>query len=164
MWTVLGGLASFVMKEVASWAERRDKLKAAELDVELAEARSRAELAIYKLKSDIEWDLKWADASSRSWRPEFILILWSLPTVCLFIPGLRGYVMDGFEFLKLFDPNAPTVFMSGWAIIFAATFGMKSATSFMLPGRAAKIAEAFAKLPDDIPIEVVERAQASRAQ
>ncbi|MEW6121292.1 MAG: hypothetical protein AB1698_01665 [Pseudomonadota bacterium] len=157
MWSAIGGVVSFIAKEVSAWAERRDKLQAAELDVQLAEAKSRAELAAYKLKSDIEWDLKWADASSRSWRPEFILVLWSLPTICLFVPGLRGYVMDGFEFLKLFDPNAPAVFMAGWGIIFAATFGMKQALSFMLPGKAAKLAEAFSKVPDDIPASAVEK-------
>lgn len=161
MFSIITGLLTFVGKEVSAWSERRDKLKAAELDVQLAEAKSRAELAVYKLKSDIEWDLKWADASARSWKPEFILILWSLPTVCLFIPGLRGYVVDGFEYLKLFHPDIPTFFMAGWGIIFAATFGMKQAISFMLPGKVAKIAEVFSKLPDDIPQAAVERAQAA---
>lgn len=160
MWLdAITGLFTFVGKEVSAWSERRDKIKAAELDLQLAEIKSKAELAAYKLKSDIEWDLKWADASSRSWKPEFILILWSLPTICLFIPGLRGYVVDGFEFLKVFHPDAPAFFMAGWAIIFAATFGMKQALSFMLPGKAAQVAAAFANLQPDIPDAVVEDAR-----
>src|SRR5690606_30535222 len=102
-----------------------------------------------------EWDLKWADGALTSWKDEFLLLLWSIPLIGLFIPGLRPYVVDGFEYLKSFNPDAPNMFMAGWAIIFAATFGIKQALSFMLPTRYASLVTAINNASPDIPQEVM---------
>ena len=151
----------FIVKEVASWFQRRDTLKAARLEADLAEIKARAEIAAFKVKADIEWDLSWADQAKNSWKDEFMLILWALPMIGLFIPGIRPFVMEGFDFLRAFHEDAPTWYMSGWAIIFAATFGFKQAAGIMLPGKAAALAGVLANIPDDVPKGVVDKAQSA---
>lgn len=153
------GVFKWVTGEVSKWSERRDRLSTARLEAEVASFRAKAEIAAYKIKSDIEWDLKWASSADMSWKDEFMLILWAFPMIGLFIPDLRPFVMDGFDYLKTFHEEAPTWYMAGWAIIFSATFGMKSAMKFMLPARAARLATVFGGLEDDIPMDVVKAAQ-----
>lgn len=153
------GIAGKAGDAVSSWSERQDKLAQAKLDTQLAEETARQNLAAYRVKSETEWDLKWADQASTSWKDEWLLILWSVPTIMLFIPGWpRQTVMEGFDYLKAFNPDAPSWFMAGWAIIFAATFGIKQALQFMLPSRLAGLAKVMGSLPDDIPPEAADRA------
>lgn len=160
-WLAAIPLAEYVVKQLSDWSARRDQIKQAETDAKIAELKAKAEIAAYKVKADIEWDLKWADQAGSSWKDEFMLILWSMPMIGLFIPGLRPFVMEGFDYLKLFNPDAPSWYMAGWAIIFAAVFGFKQAAALMLPGQAGKLAGVLAQLPDDIPDEVATKAQSS---
>lgn len=151
----------FLVKEFSSWSERRDTLRSAKLDAKVALLKAEAEIAAYKVKADIEWDLKWADQAGSSWKDEFMLILWALPMVGIFLPGIRPFVMEGFDYLKAFNADIAYWYMAGWAIIFSAVFGFKQAASIMLPGQAGKIASILSTIPDDIPGEVAEKAQAS---
>jgi hypothetical protein len=143
---------------LSKWAERRDNIAKAKADAEIAKITAEAELAAYKYKADVEWDLKWADNAQSSWKDEWLVILWSIPLVGLFLPFLRPFIMEGFVFLKQFNPEAPTWFMAGWAIIFAATFGLKQAVQLMLPSRIASLATAMGAISDDIPNSAVEKA------
>jgi len=155
------GLVTFAAGTFSNWATNRAKIKVAETDTRVALLQAQAEVAAYKVKADIEWDLKWADQASSSWKDEFLLLLWSFPLIGIFIPYTRPFVMEGFEFLKAFNPDAAYWYMAGWSIIFAATFGVRQAASLMLPGSVAKMAGALGELPDDIPEAVVVKAQAS---
>lgn len=163
-WLAAIPLVEYLVKQVSDWSARRDQIKQAETDAKVAELRAKAEIAAYKVKADIEWDLKWADQAGSSWKDEFMLILWSLPMIGLFVPGLRPFVIDGFNYLKMFNPDAPAWYMAGWAIIFAAVFGFRQAAALMLPGQTGKLAGILAQLPDDIPDEVAGKAQASVAE
>lgn len=145
---------------VSEWVRRKQEIERAKVDATVQEIVTKGELAAYRLKAEVEWDLKWADAAATSWKDEWLTILWSIPLVLLFIPGLNGYVMEGFERLKYFHEDAGYFYMAGWAIIFAATFGMKSATSLMLPRRTAAAIGAMAGAGDDIPDNAAASAQA----
>ncbi|WP_266031219.1 hypothetical protein [Brucella intermedia] len=149
----------FIIKEVSKWSERRDAISSAKLEAELAELKAKAEVAAYKVKADIEWDLKWADQAGSSWKDEFMLILWAAPLIGLFIPGIRPFVMEGFDYLKAFNPDVAYWYMAGWAIIFSAVFGFRQAAALMLPGQAGKLAGILANIPDDIPDVVAKKAQ-----
>lgn len=148
-----------IVNTLSKWSERRDALKDAKLQAEIAEYKAKAEIAAYKVKADIEWDLKWADQAGNSWKDEFMLLLWSAPLIGLFIPGIRDYVMEGFRFLQLFNPDVAYWYMAGWSIIFAAVFGFKQAAAIMLPGQTGKLAQILAGIPDDIPEGVAQEAQ-----
>lgn len=159
---VLGSVApaaKWIGEKVSQHFDRQDAIVAARTEAEIATLKAKAEIAAYKVKADIEWDLKWADGAVSSWKDEALLILWSIPTIGLFIPGLRPYVIDGFEYLKSFNPDAPSMFMAGWAIIFAASFGIKQALSFMLPTRYASLVSAISNAQPDIPQDVMPEIQ-----
>lgn len=145
--------------KVSRWSERQDQLAQAKHEASVAEWRAKSEVAAFKVKADLEWDLKWADGAAASWKDEFMLVLWAFPLIALFIPGLRPFVMEGFEYLKGFHEDAPQWYMAGWAIIFAATFGFKQAATLMMPGRVAKLASALGSLDDDIPDTIAGKAQ-----
>lgn len=149
----------WVGKEVVSWAQNRSVLKAAELELKLAEVKAQTEIAAWKVKSDIEWDLKWADQAGKSWKDEFLLILWSIPLVGMFFPFTRPFVQDGFLFMKEFNPDAAYWYMAGWAIIFAASFGFKQAANFMLPGRIGQMVTAMGSITPDVPEKITAAAQ-----
>jgi hypothetical protein len=154
LWAALG-------KELAFRAERRAALQRARLDVELSDLKARAAISVYKAKADIEWDMKWAEAPDKTWKDEFLLILWAIPLIGLFVPGLSPFIIQGFEYLKSFHPDAPMIFISGWAVIFAASFGLKQALKVMLPGRYADLAKTLGELPPDVPPEATLNAQES---
>lgn len=162
MWlTLIGTILSTVFDPkgaVSEWIGQKQAINRAKVDAQVAKITAEAELAAYKYKADVEWDLKWAEGANTSWKDEWLVILWSIPLVGMFIPFLRDYIMEGFTFLKSFNPDAPQWFMSGWAIIFAATFGLKQAVQIMLPSRIAGMATALGAIGDDIPNTAVEKA------
>jgi hypothetical protein len=155
----IGEVIKWGSGELSKWSERRDTLKTVTLEAKVASIKAQAEIAAYKAKADLEWDLKWADGASSSWKDEFMLVLWAIPMIGLFIPGIRPFIMEGFEYLKGFHQDAPEWYMAGWAIIFAATFGFKQAASLMLPGKVAKLAGALGSIPDDVPYDIAKAAQ-----
>lgn len=158
----IGSLLRFFGKEVSDWSRRRDKLKEVSLEAKVAEIKATAEIAAYKAKADIEWDLAWAGQAKYSWKDEWLLILWSIPTVIfmLMVPFQSGQesIMEILLFLKELNPYILEFYMAMWGVIFAAAFGLKAITQGTLGGRVAKITEAFATVPDDVPNEAVEAA------
>lgn len=115
-------------------------------------------MAAYKVKADIEWDVKWMSPLDKSWRDELVAVLWAAPVLALLIPPLRPWALEFFQSLRDFDHNGPAFYLGGWAIIFTATFGIKQVRS-MLPGRFSRLVDAMASSPDDVPPEAVEAAQ-----
>ena len=71
---------------------------------------------------------------------------------------MREYAQETLLFLQTLHEDIIYWYMGGWSIIFAATFGMKSAIQMMLPGKVATIASAYNELPDDVPEQVAEEA------
>lgn len=161
--TALATPLKFVATEVSKWSERRDLLKEATLKAQLAKITADAELAAYKAKADVEWDLAWAGQAQSSWKDEYILILWTIPMLAflpaLFMPSMREGVMQTLQFLQTMGgPDIVYWYMGGWGVIFSATFGMKNALQLMVPGNISKITEAFSGVPDDIPQGIVDAA------
>lgn len=152
-------IGEFIGQEISASRKRAAELDAAKHEATVAKYRAQAELAAFQAKSELEWDLKWADAATSSWKDELLLIVWLIPTIGLFIPGLREGVEEGFDYLSKFSPDAPQLFMAGWAVIFAATFGLKQALQFMLPGRVANLVGAMNAATPDIPMDKAVAAQ-----
>lgn len=156
------GVFRFLVKEVSDWSKRRDTLKGIQLEADVAEIKAKAEIATYKVKADIEWDLAWAGQATSSWKDEYILILWTIPLVAflpsLFFDGFRESTLQTMEFLQGIHPDIFYYYMVGWGVIFSATFGMKGLVQTMIPSKVSKIAEAFSEIPDDIPEAVADKA------
>lgn len=141
------------------WGRRRATLTAAKHRALLATEKAKVGLAVYRAKSEIEWDMRWANPLDKTWRDEIIIAFWSLPLLGVFVPGLRESVREGFKLLASIDPSIPSLFVYGWGIIFATTFGIKHGKSLLMPGRLAGLVEAMGKVPDAVPASAAKAAQ-----
>tara|TARA_Y100000814_G_C12151885_1_gene341205 strand:- start:135 stop:512 length:378 start_codon:yes stop_codon:yes gene_type:complete len=103
--------------------------------VEKSKAKTHAEVAlknaeaiVYEKKAtaDIDWDLEAIKASNNSWKDEWLVILFSIPMIMAFIPGLEGVVARGFEQLDMM----PDWYQYSLGVIIAASFGIRSASRF----------------------------------
>lgn len=154
--TVGKWIISFIGEKWTEHQTQKKELQQAEHNYKLTRLQTQAELEAFKQKADLEWDLKWAEGAQKSWKDEYLLILWSIPFIGIFIPGINTYVLEGFERLKYFHPDAPYFYFAGWPVIFAASFGIKAAMEFMLPGKINKALEVMAAADDDVPDKVVD--------
>ena len=91
-------------------------------------AKAKAEAAIMEKKAtgEIDWDIEMARASSSSWKDEWLVILFSIPLILAFIPGMENVVQNGFEQLN----KMPEWYQYSLGVIVAASFGVRSATKF----------------------------------
>ena len=91
-------------------------------------ARAKAEAAIMEKTAtgEIDWDIEMARASSSSWKDEWLVVLFSIPLILAFIPGMEGIVQNGFEQLN----KMPEWYQYSLGVIVAASFGVRSATKF----------------------------------
>ena len=103
--------------------------------VEKSKAKTHAEVAlknaeaiVYEKKAtaDIDWDLEAIKASNNSWKDEWLVILFSIPMIMAFIPGLEGVVARGFDQLDMM----PDWYQYSLGVIIAASFGIRSASRF----------------------------------
>lgn len=177
MWiiTILGALkglikpAKWALEQVAIWASNRAELQMATQDAKIAEITARQELAVTKLKSDLEWDLTWAGQAPGTWKDEFVLLLFSVPIIMFlpaFLPGAVGEFWLG-HYMRLiadfqrYSPNIIVWYLGGWSVMVAAIYGNKAAIGVMMGDTVQKIAEAFKPLPDDVPDAAVKAAEAA---
>ena len=72
----------------------------------------------------MDWDLAQAEASEGSWKDEWLTVLFSIPLILAFIPGMEDVVQNGFNQLRLM----PEWYQYSLGIIVAASFGVRAAT------------------------------------
>jgi hypothetical protein len=106
---------------LGSWAER--KKIAAETKAEVAKAIAAGEIEMAKTgqKLEGEWDNQAVKNQQGSWKDEYILILFSIPLIMCFIPGMDMYVHNGFAALD----KTPVWYQGAISVIVAGVYGMK---------------------------------------
>jgi len=67
-----------------------------------------------------------AKGSASSWKDEWLTILFSIPLILAFIPGMEEVVANGFLQLQAM----PEWYQYSLGVIVAASFGVRSATKF----------------------------------
>ncbi len=158
----LFGLGDLIVKGGLDWLQGRQRIAEAKLNSEIAKIEAEAELAAYKLKADVEWDLAWAGQAESSWKDEYLLFLFTIPLwgliIGLFLPDARPAVMETLDWLKAIHPMILEFYLGALAVIVSAVYGVRAFAQGWLPGRVARIAEAFGELDDDIPDQAVEAA------
>ena len=84
------------------------------------------EAIVYEKKAtaDIDWDLEAIKGAQNSWKDEWLCVLFSIPMIMAFIPGLEGVVARGFEQLEMM----PDWYQYSLGVIIAASFGIRSAS------------------------------------
>ena len=79
-----------------------------------------------KATGELDWDITMAEGSKHSWKDEWLVILFSVPLILAFIPGMEGVVERGFAQLQ----QMPDWYQYSLGVIVAASFGVRSATKF----------------------------------
>jgi|TARA_R100001463_G_scaffold105880_2_gene160434 hypothetical protein len=109
-----------------TWMSGKVEEKKAQAKTRVAKAEAEAMVMQKKATGEIDWDLKMADASASSWKDEWLTILFSIPLVLAFVPGMEEIVKNGFDRLN----EMPEWYQYSLGVIVAASFGVRSATKF----------------------------------
>lgn len=97
------GAALGVIKSLGGeWLASRRRVK---------EAKTEAKIEVIKNTSD-----------QSGWKDEYLVVLWSIPAIMCFMPGMQGYVRDGFHILATVTPEWYPIGLLG---ITGAVFGLK---------------------------------------
>ena len=123
MWTAL---ISPIASLAGTWLEGKVETKKAETATKVAKAKAEAVIMEKKATGEIDWDLEMARGSQSSWKDEWLVILFSIPLILAFIPGMEEVVANGFSQLEAM----PQWFQYSIGVIVAASFGVRSATKF----------------------------------
>ncbi len=119
---LIGPIASLA----GTWLEGKVEKTKAETGAKVARAKAEATIMEKKATGELEWDLEMARGSQSSWKDEWLVILFSVPLILSFIPGMEGVVANGFEQLD----KMPDWYQYSLGVIVAASFGVRSATKF----------------------------------
>ena len=123
MWTALiGPIADLA----GTWMAGKVEEKKAQAKTRVAKAEAEAIVMQKKATGEIDWDLEMAKGSANSWKDEWLTILFSIPLILAFIPGMEDVVKNGFTQLEAM----PEWYQYSVGVIVAASFGVRSATKF----------------------------------
>ena len=123
---MLTALIGPIANLAGTWLEGKVEKTKAETGAKVARAKAEATILEKKATGELEWDLEMARGSQSSWKDEWLVILFSVPLILAFIPGMEGVVANGFTQLEAM----PQWYQYSLGIIVAASFGVRSATKF----------------------------------
>jgi hypothetical protein len=123
---MLNVLLGPISELAGTWLKGKVEKTKAESEAKVAKAKAEATIMEKKATGEIDWDLEMARASSSSWKDEWLVILFSIPLILAFIPGMEEVVANGFSQLEMM----PEWYQYSLGVIVAASFGVRSATKF----------------------------------
>ena len=123
---MLTALIGPIANLAGTWLEGKVEKTKAETGAKVARAKAEATIMEKKATGELECDLEMARGSQSSWKDEWLVILFSVPLILAFIPGMDGVVANGFAQLAAM----PQWYQYSLGIIVAASFGVRSATKF----------------------------------
>ena len=115
-----------VTELAGTWLNGKVKSTKAQAATKVAKAKAEAVIMEKKATGEIDWDLEMAKGSANSWKDEWLTILFSIPLILAFIPGMEEVVANGFAQLQAM----PEWYQYSLGVIVAASFGVRSATKF----------------------------------
>ena len=115
-----------VTELAGTWLNGKVEKTKAEAATKVAKAKAEAVIMEKKATGEIDWDLEMAKGSQQSWKDEWLTILFSIPLILAFIPGMEEVVANGFAQLNAM----PEWYQYSLGVIVAASFGVRSATKF----------------------------------
>lgn len=115
-----------VTELAGTWLNGKVEKSKAETASKVAKAKAEAVIMEKKATGEIDWDLEMAKGSANSWKDEWLTILFSIPLILAFIPGMEEVVKNGFAQLEAM----PEWYQYSLGVIVAASFGVRSATKF----------------------------------
>jgi hypothetical protein len=123
---MLTALIGPIANLAGSWMDGKVAQTKAAATAKVAKANAEAAIMEKKATGEIDWDIEMAKSSSTSWKDEWLTILFSIPLILAFIPGMEEVVANGFAQLN----SMPEWYQYSLGVIVAASFGVRSATKF----------------------------------
>jgi|TARA_A200000159_G_scaffold96197_1_gene89245 hypothetical protein len=123
---MLTALIGPISNIASTWLEGKVEEKKAQSASKVAKAQAEAVVMQKKATGEIDWDLEMAKGSQSSWKDEWLTILFSIPLILAFVPGMEEVVANGFAQLNAM----PEWYQYSLGVIVAASFGVRSATKF----------------------------------
>lgn len=123
---MLNLLVGPIAELAGTWLKGSVEKTKANAEARVAKAKAEATIMEKKATGEIDWDLEMAKGSQSSWKDEWLTILFSIPLILAFIPGMEEVVANGFAQLEAM----PEWYQYSLGIIVAASFGVRSATKF----------------------------------
>ena len=123
---MLTALIGPISQLAGTWLEGKVEKTKAETGAKVAKAKAEAVIMEKKTTGEIDWDLEAIKGSQNSWKDEWLVILFSVPLILAFIPGMEDVVSHGFQQLE----QMPEWYQYSLGVIVAASFGVRSATKF----------------------------------
>jgi len=115
-----------VAELAGTWLNGKVETSKANASAKVAKAKAEAVIMEKKATGEIDWDIEMAKGSANSWKDEWLTILFSIPLILAFIPGMEDVVKNGFAQLE----SMPEWYQYSVGVIVAASFGVRSATKF----------------------------------
>ena len=103
-----------------TWLEGKNKK-------EFAKAEAQSIVLIRAAESEANWESIMATNSGQSWKDEWLTLLFSIPMILVFFPGLVDDVHAGFVALEVM----PDWYQYTLSVIVAASFGVRSAVGII---------------------------------
>ena len=123
---MLTALIGPISNIASTWLEGKVEEKKAQSASKVAKAQAEAVVMQKKATGEIDWDLEMAKGSQSSWKDEWLTILFSIPLILAFVPGMEEVFANGFAQLNAM----PEWYQYSLGVIVAASFGVRSATKF----------------------------------
>jgi hypothetical protein len=123
---MLAALIGPLSNIASTWLEGKVEKTKADSQAKVARAKAEATIMEKKATGEIDWDIEMARGSQTSWKDEWLTILFSIPLILAFVPGMEQVVTNGFAQLEAM----PEWYQYSVGVIVAASFGVRSASKF----------------------------------
>lgn len=125
---MIGGLVtlgSAIVSGISGYFKDKNEIKKVQVEADkmlvLAKAEAEANKMKRESKQDYDLDKLSMIAMDKSWKDEFLLILFSIPIAMCFFPEYRQYVEDGFKTLNII----PEWFMYIYVAMIVVIYGLR---------------------------------------
>ena len=122
---IFATLGTAIISGITGYFKDKNEIKKVEVEAEkmLVLAKAEAEANKMKRESEQDYDLDKIAmmAMEKSWKDEFLLILFSIPIAMCFFPDYRQYVEDGFKTLNII----PEWFMYIYVTMIVVIYGLR---------------------------------------
>ena len=114
-----------MLSVISEYFKDKNEIKKVQVEADklliMAEAESKAKRLERESEMDYDLDKLSMIAMDKSWKDEFLLILFSIPIAMCFFPEYRQYVEDGFKTLNII----PEWFMYIYVTMIVVIYGLR---------------------------------------
>ena len=122
---IFATLGTAIISGITGYFKDKNEIKKVEVEAEKMLVLAKAEAEVNKMKRESEQDYDLdkiaMTAMEKSWKDEFLLILFSIPIAMCFFPDYRQYVEDGFKTLNII----PEWFMYIYVAMIVVIYGLR---------------------------------------